>query len=200
MRKKRNEEAKKPVLIAVLCVIGAAALAGIVFSLYRQELPEKVMADGVPQAEENIVVEWTVPEDEIEEPGIQKSEPAVTPTAEPEMIIAVDLSTPVPEEAGLEQKNQADPVREDAGKPSGPPAGIKEQQEQKPAVKPENTLIPDVKPTVAPAQDNKPQHGQIRDGKIYIEGFGWVDYNGGETVGIPADGIYENGNKVGSMD
>ena len=40
----------------------------------------------------------------------------------------------------------------------------------------------------------------MKDGKIYFEGFGWVDYNGGGTSGIQGDDIYENGNTIGIMD
>ena len=45
-----------------------------------------------------------------------------------------------------------------------------------------------------------PQNGTIQDGKIYILGFGWVDYEGGGTEGIYAEDMYENGNKIGTMD
>lgn len=200
MKKKLNEKAKKPVLIATLCIIGMAALVGIVFSLHKEEIPEKVAASGMPQTEEDVITEWAAQADEVVAPNMAENEPVAAPTAEPEMIVATDIGTPIPEDAGLEQKNQADPVKEDTEKPSEPPAEIKEPQEQKPVVKPENTIIPEANPTAAPVQENDPQHGQIKDGKIYLEGFGWIDYHGGGTVGIPADDMYENGNKVGSMD
>lgn len=200
MKKDLNEKTKKHVFMAALCIIGMAALIGIVCSLHKEEIPEKVTASGTPQMEEDVMAEWTAQVDEAVAPNTAEQEPAVTPTAEPELIVATDLGTPTPEDAGLEQKNQADPVKEDTEKPSEPPAEIKEQQEQKPVAKPENTIIPDANPTAAPVQENDPQHGQIKDGKIYIEGFGWIDYHGGGTVGMPADDMYENGNKVGSMD
>lgn len=200
MKKELNEKAKKPVLITTLCIIGMAALVGIVCSLHKEEFPEKVAANGMPQTEEDVIAEWAAQADEAAAPDMAEQETVVASTAEPELIAATDIGTPIPEDAGLEQKNQADPVKEDTEKPSEPPAEIKEQQEQKPVVKPENTIIPDANPTAAPVQENNPQHGQIKDGKMYIEGFGWIDYHGGGTVGIPADDMYENGNKVGSMD
>ena len=49
-------------------------------------------------------------------------------------------------------------------------------------------------------RSDAPKHGDIQGDKIYLDGFGWVDYNGGETVVIQADDIYENGNKIGIMD
>ena len=36
-------------------------------------------------------------------------------------------------------------------------------------------------------------------GQVYVPGFGWVD-NGGENHGGVAKDMYENGNKVGTMD
>ena len=45
-----------------------------------------------------------------------------------------------------------------------------------------------------------PKDGTIQDGKIYFEGFGWVDYEGGGTEGTYAEDIYENGNTIGTMD
>ena len=45
-----------------------------------------------------------------------------------------------------------------------------------------------------------PKDGTIQDGKIYFEGFGWVDYEGGGTEGIYGEDIYENGNTIGTME
>ena len=56
------------------------------------------------------------------------------------------------------------------------------------------------KPTQSAGNFSSPQNGTIQDGKIYIEGFGWVDYEGGGTEGIYAEDMYENGNTIGIMD
>lgn len=58
----------------------------------------------------------------------------------------------------------------------------------------------DEKPTQSAGESDTPQNGTIQDGKIYILGFGWVDYNGGGTEGIYAEDMYENGNKIGIME
>ena len=44
-----------------------------------------------------------------------------------------------------------------------------------------------------------PKHGDRKDGKIYINGFGWIDDEGGGGIGYTDDGMYQNGNKIGSF-
>ena len=67
---------------------------------------------------------------------------------------------------------------------------------------------PDVTPeytpeqtTVADTSDEQPadtpKHGEKKDGKIYINGFGWVIDNGGGGQAEYADDMFENGNKIG---
>lgn len=55
--------------------------------------------------------------------------------------------------------------------------------------------------TVADTSDEQPadtpKHGEKKDGKIYINGFGWVTDNGGGGQAEYADDMFENGNKIG---
>ena len=51
-----------------------------------------------------------------------------------------------------------------------------------------------------PTENQMPKTGDIKDGMMYVEGFGWVPYEGGGGEGIYADDMYENGNKIGIMD
>ena len=60
--------------------------------------------------------------------------------------------------------------------------------------------VTEEKHTQSAESSGTPQNGTIQDGKIYILGFGWVDYEGGGTEGIYAEDMYENGNKIGTMD
>ena len=64
------------------------------------------------------------------------------------------------------------------------------------------STFPDMEETPAQSAGSStaPQDGTIQDGKIYILGFGWVDYEGGGTEGIYAEDMYENGNTIGIMD
>ena len=63
-----------------------------------------------------------------------------------------------------------------------------------------DALVTEEKPTQSVESSGTPQDGTIQDGKIYFEGFGWVDYEGGGTEGIYGEAIYENGNTIGIMD
>lgn len=67
--------------------------------------------------------------------------------------------------------------------PSEPPAYESEQVE--------------IKPQQTDAPSDTPQHGDKKDGMIYINGFGWVVDNGGGSESEYAGGMYENGNKIG---
>ena len=67
---------------------------------------------------------------------------------------------------------------------------------------------PDAEPIYKPEQteplqtelpSDTPKHGDTKDGKIYINGFGWVVDEGGGGSGEPAPDMYENGNKIGSF-
>lgn len=53
---------------------------------------------------------------------------------------------------------------------------------------PESSTNPNINPAM---------HGQRKDGKIFINGFGWVEDHGGGGRGEYAPDMYENGNKIG---
>ncbi len=55
-----------------------------------------------------------------------------------------------------------------------------------------------------PAEKHNPAPGSkaVIDGipSVWIPGFGWIEDNGGEYVGIVAEDMYEDGHKIGIMD
>lgn len=55
-----------------------------------------------------------------------------------------------------------------------------------------------------PSEKHNPAPGSkaVIDGKpsVWIPGFGWIEDNGRGNVGTVAEDMYENGNKIGSMD
>lgn len=55
-----------------------------------------------------------------------------------------------------------------------------------------------------PSEKYNPAPGAkaVIDGKpsVWIPGFGWIEDNGGGNIGTVAEDMYENGNKIGSMD
>lgn len=102
------------------------------------------------------------------------------------------------------QSIQNDPVKTEEKKPGEPPAEVTAAKQNTTTTKPENKTIPadttETSERKASNATSSSQNGEIKDGKIYIEGFGWVDYDGGGTSGTQGTDIYENGNKIGIMD
>ena len=174
MMRTRKDKTNIMIMLVALCMVGAAAVAGIVLCIHR-ETPVETLAEEVsPQDVDAIVLNTGEPE-----------QPFIAPEVE-DIRVNIDTDAQVSKDAGLTQEIQETPVKDDSEKPGEPPAE---------SAKPDNG-----KQEQAPKQENASQNGQVKDGKIYIEGFGWIDYNGGGTEGVAADDMYENGNKVGIMD
>lgn len=55
------------------------------------------------------------------------------------------------------------------------------------------------KPVELPKKKDEPKGGDTKNGKVFVPGFGWID-DIGEGEGSKAEDMYENGNKVGTMD
>ncbi|MCL2697545.1 MAG: hypothetical protein FWE74_05640 [Oscillospiraceae bacterium] len=110
--------------------------------------------------------------------------------------------------AGTEQTIQPDitrpePSEEQLTDPTRTPDGVVVEIPQPEDLTDESNKPPD---TVTPASEvsqepdnQKPQGGDIRDGEIYIPGFGWVDNHGGGGLATQADDMFESGNKIGIM-
>ncbi len=188
MKMKWNEKTKKITVIAALAAVGIITLTGISLCIYKDN----------PQSME--IAEAEVIEDMVDIPENSLTVPLKVDTIAPEteeIVISTEVSKETKTENTYVQSIQPTPVKTEDKKPAeasdesqGTAKGNKES-------KTENTE----KPAEQPSGNTDPsQHGNIQGDKIYIDGFGWVDYNGGETVEIQADDIYENGNKIGIMD
>lgn len=64
--------------------------------------------------------------------------------------------------------------------------------EQPPEYKPEDTQKPSSKP-------DEPKNGDTNNGKIYVEGFGWIENHGGGGEGSIADSDGDINKQVGEM-
>lgn len=196
--KKWNDKTKKIALVAALIVVGVGAFCGIRFTLLTDK-PVEAAAE-TPKADEddvNVVVNT-----EYENLAEQDTEELTISTEPIDSVKTADTDDTA-------QSIQNDPVKTEDNKPSEAPAEITETEQNGSGEKPENKKIPADKenPSETPSSEvNKedststPKDGDIKDGKIYFEGFGWIDYNGGGTSGTQANDIYENGNTIGIMD
>lgn len=193
--KKWNDKAKKIALVAVLVVVGAGAFCGICFTLKTDEPVEGVVElPAVVDEDKDVSVNA-----EYEDLTVQGTEAPVISVEPIDSVKTIDTNSTA-------QSIQTDPVKTEENKPSEPPAEVTETEQSSTGEKPENKEIPASTADTSgnPATSNtgtssNPQNGEVRDGKIYIEGFGWLDYEGGGTSGIQADDIYENGNTIGIM-
>ncbi|MCM1561602.1 MAG: hypothetical protein NC123_19010 [Butyrivibrio sp.] len=190
MKKTNQETTKKIAVFAGLLAAGALAVTGICLCLHKEE-PVSLIAENE---------EAPVEKQQID---MQIASPSPVPSTEEDTAVSTDIiiSTEIePESRGEElvQPLQQEPVKTETEKPTDPPAEAVAAND--PNDPPENKEIP-AQATPQPGNNSStPQHGSIQDGKIYIDGFGWIDYNGGATEVIQGDGIYENGNKIGIMD
>ncbi|WP_026893354.1 DUF6550 family protein [Lacrimispora aerotolerans] len=98
--------------------------------------------------------------------------------------------------SGTEQSIQpevtkpAEPIEEAKKDPTKTPSGEKVTT----AVQAEeNKVQSTTAPTQSPSENN-------HEGEIYVPGFGWVEDNGGGVSQETIEDMYENGNKIGSMD
>ena len=106
---------------------------------------------------------------------------------------------------GTEQTIQTDPIKPEAPeKPAAPsttPLPENHQAEDVPQEDRNTEIPPSYEPeqtTVTPAPSPNTQGGYDKGG-TYVDGFGYIPSSGEGTVSINEE-MYENGNKVGSMD
>ena len=191
MKKKWNEKTKKFAVIAALAVVGVGVLAGISLCIYK-DTPQEVEIHQTELSEDTV----DIPETDL---NVSPKEGAATSDSE-EMVVSTEISQETESEKGYVQSLQPTPVKTEDQKPD---EEIKDSTREKKESTPKSTekLVEQQSPEAQPSgDDNTPRHGDIQGDKIYFDGFGWVDYNGRETIEIQAEEIYENGNKIGIMD
>lgn len=191
MKKKWNEKTKKFAVIAALAVVGVGVLAGISLCIYK-DTPQEVEIHQTELSEDTV----DIPKTDL---NVSAKEGSATSDSE-EMVVSTETSQETESEKGYVQSLQPTPVKTEDQKPD---EETKDSTREKKESTPKSTekLVEQQSPEAQPSgDDNTPRHGDIQGDKIYFDGFGWVDYNGGETIEIQAEEIYENGNKIGIMD
>ena len=190
MKMKRN-------LAAGVGTVLCAALAILIAARFASDEKEISANTSESNSEAHISVEITSErreETRYNKPG--NSEPELDNSAEnPDKIHAEFI-----ESGGIEIE-QNFPETEPETEENAPPAP--------PEIEDDDMLTnPDAEPIYKPEQTEPqqtglpsitPKHGDTKDGKIYINGFGWVVDEGGGGSGEPAPDMYENGNKIGSF-
>lgn len=190
-----KDKTKKGLIIAGLAAVCVIAVFGISRVLYKepvQTLPEESKA--TEELELMIDTDETVQVPEETESTEKKTDLVIEVETDNSVESGAQEIQPDPEKTEDEKPQEPPVLAEDADvtNPDKEPAYEETPQNGETAEKPENTT---------PASDNgTPSHGDTKDGMIYIDGFGWVQNEGGGGSGTEADDMYENGNKVGIMD
>ena len=179
-----------------LAVFGGTALCAMLamlittrFAADKENDPQSVSAADfdseirveIPEINSEIILEINP---EISKPEIKN--PEIQPENQPENnseLIEIKQNFPEPE------KENTPP----------PPPKIENEKtltnpDQEPIYEPDQT---EIKPPENSA--NTPNHGDKKDGQIYINGFGWVKDEGGGGIAESAPEMYENGNKIGYL-
>lgn len=117
---------------------------------------------------------------------------------------------PTPTEAGLQNMDTGDSsgteqsIQPEVTKPAEPLEEAKKDPTKTPSGEKVTTAVQaeesEVQSTTAPTQTSSSESENNHEGEIYVPGFGWVEDNGGSVSGTTAEDMFENGNKIGSMD
>lgn len=190
---KLTEKKKKYLAVCGGIIICAGLIVATAFQ-FKTEAPDEE-AGAVENTATEIIVDPSDSESQPEESG--ESELVVNP--ENDKTETDDTAPPV--DSRLAQTDEAEQsIQPDVEKPETP----SEEALADPAVQPDGTPVEDVPETSGEADPetstSEPQAGDTEGGQIYIPGFGWVDNQGGGSSGTSAGDMYENGNKIGSMD
>lgn len=189
--KNTNAKTKKNVIIAGTSLV-CAALVCVTVSRFAGEQnapPDRTYAETEPAEIVTTVVTTAAPD---------MKEPEITMTVKSEKA----AETKAVSETVAKPMTEVDRSFEEMTKPATEPPP--------PAVEDEAALTdPAAPPKYEPAQTtvtaapepkaDTPQHGETKDGKIYINGFGWVKDEGGGGTGYVDTEMYQNGNKIGSF-
>lgn len=147
----------------------------------RNEIKETISSEAVSIEAETLPAQTDLPE--------QALQPEVTKPAEPSQEQKTD---PQQKPNGETVTETPAPVAHDAVVAHTEAATAAEEVVQTEGV----TEVPVEEETTA----SQPQGGETNGtNKVYVPGFGWIE-GSGDSQGIAADDMYENGNKIGIMD
>lgn len=197
-------EKKKKYLVVSGCIVICAGLL-VAISLQFGKAPagkDKQRKENLSSAQVVVNPGALVPET-IQE-SIEEKKVFIQPNKGTE---AEDPETGRPQDSRQAQTDQKEQgIQPEVMKPEQPSEDVLTDPTTRPdGTKMETSPVPveheeEVTPTESVPAPGQPQAGDTDNGKIYIPGFGWVDNNGGGGSGTIADDMYENGNKIGSMD
>lgn len=178
--------------ISVMCIILVIAIV----SRFKAETlieAEATTAAMITTTDSPTISTLSVTGEETTTP-VTTQEVSVQPTSTEAGIQNMDTG----DSSGTEQSIQpevtkpAEPLEEAKKDPTKTPSGEKVTT----AVQAEENKV---QSTTAPTQSSSESENN-HEGEINVPGFGWVEDNGGGVSQETIEDMYENGNKIGSMD
>ena len=177
-----------------LAVTGCLALCAVLVVLIGQQFitPKPVDTPPSPQSSE---VSYVTVDPRMPDSTEKEKESTVAPP---------DTTQPTNIDNGAVSSGTEQTIQSNATKPEHT-----EEQLKDPTQKPDGEKVTEPpkpvdhdkveKPKNTPKNDNQPQGGETKDGKIYVPGFGWIDDNGGGGQGTTVDGDGDINKQVGNM-
>lgn len=198
---KMTEKTKKYLAVGGGAVICIGLIAAISLQFGKAPVGEDVLPEE-SSTEAQIIVDPSSLATGATPAGTEEKELVIQPNTDT-LVDSAETSQPVDTRpAQTDQAEQS--IQPEVTKPAEPEETVKSD----PTQKPDGTRV-DTPPTPVAHEDvvtptepvpepGQPQGGETQDGKVYLPGFGWVTDTG--SNGTTADDMYENGNKIGSMD
>lgn len=181
-----EDRSKKMLLVTVASVVCMTLAVGITFR-FGENMPNTVKEKPVVEEKSKSSVVVDISREQLNEAS--EDNLLVVPTKQ--------------EENEKVQEIQPDPVKPKEPEPPDPPIAAGQKGEKHNAKD-----VPEVVRNIPkpPSYENPPRHEkkepvheEINDaGQVYVPGFGYVD-DSGPNQGGTLDGMYENGNKIGTM-
>ncbi|WP_313563245.1 DUF6550 family protein [Ruminiclostridium cellobioparum] len=176
-----------------LAVTGCLALCAVLVVLIGQQFNHTKPVDDPLPLQSSEVSDVTV-------------DPNLPDNAEKEVIVTPpDISQPASTDNGAVSNGTEQTIQRDVSKPE-----YTEEQLKDPTQKPDGEKVTEPpkpvdhdkveKPKDTPKNDNQPQGGETKDGKIYVPGFGWIDDEGGGGQGTVGESDGDINKQVGNMD
>jgi len=190
---KLTDKVKKRLTLAglgVVCVVLVIAIA----SQFKTEKPKEALFQPSSTVSGAASPSRVIPEPSAD--PIKTPEVTVPPINQAE---ASSKPADTGDSSGTEQSIQAEVT-----KPTQPPQEVKTD----PSKTPDGKKVDAVKPVehdkvtkpASSTSSSTPKAGDKNEkGQMWVPGFGWVN-DSGQNVGTKAEDMYENGNKIGSMD
>lgn len=189
---KLTEKKKKYLAVCGGVIICVGLIIAIAFQ-FKTESP-----DEVDESVEDTVTEIIVAPGESQPEESGESELIVNPENDR---TKVDETEPAVDSRPAQTDEDDQSIQPDVEKPEAP----SEEALTDPDVQPDGTPVEEAPEAGSDESQteigtSEPQAGDTEGGQIYIPGFGWVDNQGGGSSGTSAGDMYENGNKIGSID